>query len=287
MPPRLLVWLVFLSLLTVPVLAQELPIGLQRIVEYNQQLMQSVTLLGAFLGGLISFLSPCGFVLLPLFFTVAFTRKKAFQASLLFGLGLMATFTVFGFVAGSLGTLFNAYRQPFALVSGVLLAFAGLWLLAGKNLPTLQQHFVKASGGLASMFFLGALFGIGWTPCMGAVLAGILLAAGGMASPAWGALLLLAFSAGVVLPLVAASLVAERKGFQKMVAAVNTPFSLNLFGRQLSLSPYNLVAGLFLLAIGWTIASYGGTTPFMEAIQEFTPWDMRLWADLNDWLVKR
>ncbi len=286
MVSKSLALLVLLSLLAVPVLAQELPIGIQKIIAYNQQLMQSITLLGAFLGGLISFLSPCGFVLLPVFFAVAFRQKKALQASLLFGLGLMTTFTVFGFIAGGLGTLFNAYRQPFALASGLLMAFAGLWLLAGKAFPA-PRHAPFKVEGLASMFFLGAFFGIGWTPCMGSVLAAILLVAGNLASPLWGALLLMAFSAGVVVPLVVASLLVERKGFQKICAVVNQPIGLRLFGRTLTLSPYNLVAGLFLLAIGLIIVFYGGTTPFMEAIQQFTPWDMRLWADLNDWLVKR
>ena len=84
--------------------AQGLPPGLLKIQEYNQQIASNVNILIALLAGFISFTSPCGFALLPAFFTFMFKeRKKAVFMTAAFSLGITAAFAIFGFIAALFG----------------------------------------------------------------------------------------------------------------------------------------------------------------------------------------
>ena len=67
--------LVAIILLSCIASAHELPIGIQRLKEYQMQLASSITLLLAFFAGLISMLSPCGIAMLPAFFARDFARN--------------------------------------------------------------------------------------------------------------------------------------------------------------------------------------------------------------------
>ena len=126
MTKKLLIVLIFIVLFASIAFAQELPIGLQRLQQYEQQLAQSITFLLAFFAGLISMTSPCGIALLPTFFSVAFKdRKKAVLMTSAFSIGLLIAFTIFGLVAGFLGNFFNTYKLTFAVVSGFILIFFG------------------------------------------------------------------------------------------------------------------------------------------------------------------
>ena len=125
----LIIALALLSLLlAAEVLAQQaLPIGLQRMIEYERQLSLSITFLLAFFAGLISMTSPCGIALLPAFFSVAFKdRKKAVFMTSAFSAGLLLAFTLFGLLAGFLGNFFNAYKLAFASISGIAIIFFGI-----------------------------------------------------------------------------------------------------------------------------------------------------------------
>ena len=108
----------------------DLPIGLQRLRQYEQQLASSITFLLAFFAGLITMTSPCGIALLPAFFSVAFKdRKKSMVMATAFSLGLLMAFTIFGLIAGFFGNFFNNYKLQFAFVSGIILIFFGILII--------------------------------------------------------------------------------------------------------------------------------------------------------------
>src|SRR3989338_8794767 len=142
---------------------QELPIGLQRLKQYEQQLAASITFLLAFFAGLISMTSPCGIALLPTFFSVAFKdRKKTMLMSIAFSIGLLIAFTIFGLIAGFLGNFFNAYKLAFATASGFVLIFFGILLFFNIGFSFFS---FKLDYGTEKSFFsvatLGFFFGVG------------------------------------------------------------------------------------------------------------------------------
>ena len=102
-------------MLATTVAAIELPPGLIKMQEYQQNLALSITFLIAFIGGIISFTSPCGFVVLPTFFAYLFKeRKRALFMTATFALGMTLAFVLFGLVAGAMGDFFNVYKEFFA-----------------------------------------------------------------------------------------------------------------------------------------------------------------------------
>src|SRR3989338_6366696 len=150
-----LVFIVVILLSNFVFAQQELPIGLQRLKQYEQQLASSITFLLAFFAGLISMTSPCGIALM----TTAFS------------LGLLIAFTIFGLIAGFLGNFFNNYKLTFAVVSGFILVFFGilLFLNMGFTIFNFKLDYRKQES-FFSVAALGFFFGVGWTPCVGHIL---------------------------------------------------------------------------------------------------------------------
>ena len=115
-------------------------------------------------------------------------------------------FVLLGAAAGGIGGLLVRYRPELTLAAGVFLVVSGLVVAGVVRLPGLHGDFAPRAGGLPRAFLTGAAVSIGWTPCVGYVLGGILMLAGSRQSAGAGALLLLIYSAGLGLPFVLAAL---------------------------------------------------------------------------------
>ena len=156
---------------------QELPIGIQRLRNYQLQLAGSITLFIAFFAGLISFTSPCGIAFLPAFFSLAFKdRKKTMQMASAFAAGLIIAFAIFGLIAGLLGDFFNVYKLAFAVVSGWILVLFAILLFFNISFGILnfKIDYSNKSSFLSMMllgfFFWGWLYSMrrpyfAWYPC--------------------------------------------------------------------------------------------------------------------------
>lgn len=138
-------------------------------------------------------------------------RSRLVVGSVLFVLGFSAVFVALGTLSGALGSWLLEWERQITVVLGSLtillgLAFAGL-------VPWLQRdwriHRVPAVGLVAAPF-LGLLFGLGWTPCIGPTLGVITTLAYNEATAARGALLSAVYSLGLGLPFLAAGLAYRR-----------------------------------------------------------------------------
>jgi cytochrome c-type biogenesis protein len=183
--------------------------------------MTDVSIALAFAAGALSFLSPCVLALLPVYLAFlgtavvegdgsATTRVAVLPQALLFVIGFSALFIVVGTSLGVLGApLFRnvpAARQ----VAGIVIVVLGL-LTTGLFGPVLDRMRI----GLDSSWLptarsgrslaLGALVGIGWTPCIGPVLGAIFTMGISSGSAPAVAVLLTAYSAGLALPFLAAA----------------------------------------------------------------------------------
>lgn len=185
----------------------------------------------AFAAGLLSFLSPCVFPLIPTYAAVISgmsfaelrstdrqTKRKARRATLinglLFVLGFTTVFMVFGASATALGGWLQEYRVWIARIGGVLLAVLGLHLLGVLRLPfadrTVKMELGGRSFGRAGTFLIGVAFGAGWTPCIGPALASILTIAAADATVREGVGLLAIYSLGLAVPFLLATVLVDR-----------------------------------------------------------------------------
>jgi len=265
--------------------ALELPIGVQRLIAYQQEVALSVTFLIAFIGGILTFTSPCGFVLLPTFFSYLFKeRKRALFMTAIFSLGMTAAFVIFGIIAGLLGNFFNEYKQFFAMLSGAMLIFFGAMMIFNKGFSLLDFRVKHKPNHSWGVFFLGFFFATGWTPCVGPILGGIIVLAAGTASLLKGALLFGAYSLGVALPLMAVSYFSDRYDVSKWFTSRHVQFSL--FGKKVHTHLYGIIGGVFLIIIGSIMFIGKGTSFFMNQIPKYIPWTMDLFTNVNQALVE-
>jgi cytochrome c-type biogenesis protein len=188
----------------------------------------NVTIAAALAAGMLSFLSPCVLPLVPPYliyltgaslerFADAETKPRAgrhtLTAALLFVLGFTTVFVALGASASAIGAVLRAYSGQLAIVAGIVIIVMGLhflgltpigWLMREKRLQ------VAKPVGLWGAYLMGLAFAIGWTPCIGPILAAILAIAASEETVARGAGMLAVYSLGLGIPFIAAALAVEQ-----------------------------------------------------------------------------
>ncbi|AFM22673.1 cytochrome c biogenesis protein [Acetomicrobium mobile DSM 13181] len=187
----------------------------------------------AFVAGLLSFMSPCLLPMIPIYiaylagdsFEVSGRREgarrlKAFSHALLFVAGFSVVFVLFGASATALGRLLIKNQLLIRKVGAAFIVLLGLYMMGLFDLLPLDR---QRSVGIklpkvswVKAFLMGMAFSAGWTPCVGPILASILIMASSSDTVSVGMLLLLAYSLGLGLPfLVVALFVDWFEGFIK------------------------------------------------------------------------
>lgn len=211
----------------------------------------------AFLGGLLSFLSPCVLPLVPPYLAflaateadreaaaamaVAAPRRRTFIFALSFVLGLATVFVGLGAAASTVGGLLAEHRLLLSQIAGVVIIIFGLHFVGVFRIPMLYRDIRfnggRLAGSLPGAYTMGLAFAFGWTPCIGPVLATILFWAAQEATLAKGTVLLAAYSAGLGTPFLAA-------------AAFVGPFNSFLKRFRRHLRRVEAAMGVFLILIG-------------------------------------
>lgn len=183
----------------------------------------------AVIAGLLSFFTPCSLPLVPGYLSyvagMAGTesevarelgggqparRSRTFMGAGLFVLGFATVFTSYGLAFGSLGAQLLAHQEAIVRWTGVLTIGLGvLFAGAAGRLPVLGRTVrltMTPRVGLAGAPLLGAIFAIGWTPCIGPALAAVLTLATTTATAGRGAFLSLGYALGLGIPFLLAAL---------------------------------------------------------------------------------
>jgi cytochrome c-type biogenesis protein len=185
--------------------------------------MPVVGLLSAFLAGLLSFFSPCVLPLTPIYLAqlVGPSVWKAERASpydrrlrratvlhaAAFVVGFSLVFIALGATASALGAFLTGHAVLLRQAGGVVLIIFGLYVAGVLRIPALDREWrFSLRFGQArypASLLVGMAFGLGWTPCVGPILAGILLLAARAATLQYGVLLLAVYSLGLGVPFLA------------------------------------------------------------------------------------
>lgn len=282
---KLMIALIFAVILLASIaFAQQLPIGLQKLKQQEQELASSITFLLAFFAGLISITSPCGFALAPTFFSFAFKdRKRAVLMTSAFSIGLIIAFAIFGIIASFLGNFFNEYKLTFAVISGYMLILFGILLLFNIGFSIFNFKLDYRSGkSYFSTASLGFFFGVGWTPCVGPILTGILLLAANSATMLNGTLMLVFYGIGVAVPMILFAYFSDKYDWANSKILRGKAIEFNLFDKKITTHTYNIIGGILLLAIGILMVIFKGTFFFQTELPKYIPWSMSFWSYLNN-----
>ncbi len=215
-----------------------------------------ISLLGAFAAGILSFLSPCVLPLVPSFLTYLtgltfadlqaehpthFVRKQTVIHSLLFILGFTIVFVMLGASATYAGSFLRENMQIMRRIGAVLIMLFGLHvcgllpiaLLLGEKRVNIRH---KPAGYFGSVL-VGITFAAGWTPCIGPILASILMVAAAESTVYRGILLLLVYSLGLGIPF--------------FLSALATHRFLTIFNRfKKHIRLFEIITGIFLFIVG-------------------------------------
>lgn len=185
-------------------------------------------LFAAFGAGLASFFSPCILPLLPAYLSMLsgfsageivrgdarVATRKVVGSALIFIAGFTLAFAAMGAAASSLGELLLGHKHLLMKVFGALMVLLGIHMTGLLNLNFLNYEKRFSTRGLSrgplGAFLMGFAFALGWSPCIGPILAAILGMAAVSGTAAKGITLLLAYSAGLALPLLAAAALTAR-----------------------------------------------------------------------------
>jgi len=230
----------------------------------------NITVISAFIAGLLSFLSPCVLPLIPSYITyitgLSFAdlqaenpsskvRRQTIIHSLLFIAGFTFVFILLGASATFLGGFLQEHMKLIRRVGGVLIVLFGvhltglvpIQLLLGEKRMTIRNK----PAGYAGSFLVGVAFSAGWTPCIGPILASILMVAATEETLYHGIILLLAYSMGLAIPF-----------FLSALAMHRFLVTFNRFKKYIRL--FEIVTGIFLIIIG--IMVYGNYLTKLSAI---------------------
>jgi cytochrome c-type biogenesis protein len=183
----------------------------------------SVGVAVAFGAGLLSFLSPCVLPLIPSYITfitgvglddLSQARRASLVHGLLFILGFTLIFLALGAGATALGNVLLRQREWISRIGGVVIIVFGLYLIGVLNIGVFSRerrlHLADKPVGYLGTVFVGIAFGAGWTPCLGPILASILIYTSSQADFARGMWLLTAYSLGLAVPFLLSALAVER-----------------------------------------------------------------------------
>ena len=199
-----------------------------------------------FIEGIISFISPCMLPMLPLYisyFAGSDNRKsKTFVKALAFTAGFTTVFCILGLAFGSIGSAFGG-NKTVNIICGAVVVLFGLSYLDVIKLPLFRGS-AKAMKitGVASAFLFGVVFSVSLTPCVGVFLGSALALASGSGTVIKGLLMLLAYSAGLGIPLVISALLID--SLKGAFNAIKKHYRV-----------INAVCGIFLIIVGISMMS--------------------------------
>jgi len=264
---RFVFYLFLFSFLSLTVgAASTLPIGLQKIIDYNTQYSMGfalqISFVIAFLAGILSILSPCILPLLPSYFSYTFKEKRNITfMTLIFFAGFSTSFITMGIIAGFLGAqVLTVVQSPILLsIAGAAILIFGVMELMGKGFSSLFTNHFKFKNDLFGVYFFGIFFAIGWTACLGPILAGILSLGAILHDTFRSGFLLFFYSLGIMVPLFLLSVFYDHFNLRNSSFVKGRMFTFSFLEKTYKIHSTRLLSGMLLFILGAVILIFQGT----------------------------
>ncbi len=231
----------------------------------------------AFIAGLLSFVSPCILPLVPPYLCYlagvsleefkgeSSTRGSSWRvmaSALAFVIGFSIVFVSLGASASFMGQFVQSYFRWLSIAAGIAIILMGLHFIGIFKLALLnrqaQIEVASKPAGVPGAFVMGLAFAFGWTPCVGPVLATILIGAGAQDTVGQGIKLLSAYSLGIGLPFLIA-------------AAFANPFMVFMNKFRHHLGKIERIIGVLLVLTGILFLT-GSMNKIAYLLLEYAPW---------------
>lgn len=198
----------------------------------------------AFLEGIITFISPCLLPMLPVYVSYfaggETNTKRTFKNAIGFVSGFTCLFVIMGALAGTVGSFLTKYSTIVNVVTGLIVVFFGLNFIGVFKLNLfkgINKSVNTQNLNFGSSVLFGAVFSVGWTPCVGAFLGSALMLASQQGQTLTGVIMLLLYSLGLGIPFVVSALLIEK--LKSAFTFIKKNYKI-----------INLVSGLLLVLLG-------------------------------------
>lgn len=236
--------------------------------------MIDIGLAGAFLGGVLTLLSPCSVMLLPAFFAYAFgSPRRLLGRTSVFLLGLLATLVPLGILAGLVGRFVTENRSLLVAVAATVIILLGLLQLSGLPIPGITRTSGNESTSPVAVFLLGAVYGVAGV-CAGPILGSVLTVAALGGNSAYGAVLMSLYALGMAAPLFLLALLWNAWGGR--VRGLVRPRELRIGKWRNSWTM--VVAGALSVGIGILLLVTDGTTSLGGVLTIGQQYEAETWA---------
>ncbi len=177
--------------------------------------------LAAFVGGMLSFVSPCVFPMVPIYLSMItgysvkelqdrnYSVTSLLVSTFTFVAGFTCAFVLLGATATTIGDVLSRNYVLFKKIVGVFLVLWGIFMMGFFKPTFLMKNFTTKAGKATSrigVFVMGVAFGLSWSPCVGAILVPILSMAALRETMLSGMFLLFCYSMGIAIPMVLAAI---------------------------------------------------------------------------------
>lgn len=229
----------------------------------------------AFIGGVLSLLSPCSAVLLPGFFAYTFKEKKQLiKMTFIFWLGLATIFIPLGFTASFISQFINNNIESFILISGWLFIILGLITLTDVHVKYMMNirmpRFLRVKsrdvGSIANTYLMGVMFAFTTGTCIAPIIGGIYTLAATQSNAIMPTVLLTVYSLGLVAPLFIAAWFFEKK--QLASSSILKGKMIKIPFTKVSVHSTKLIASLIFIGIGLVFIFSRGTHALIASFED-------------------
>ena len=184
--------------------------------------MENINFFIVFVEGILSIFSPCILPILPIYLSMLsnssvddirssdFKSKVLIKNTILFVLGISTTFFILGSSINALNSRFNSNKNIIMILGGFIIIIMGLFHTGIIKFDLLNRekrlHVKHNKMSSFSAFVLGFTFSFGWTPCIGPILASVLVMASSTENIVTSNLLILTYTIGFIVPFIIASI---------------------------------------------------------------------------------
>ncbi|WP_164668896.1 cytochrome c biogenesis CcdA family protein [Virgibacillus doumboii] len=196
--------------------------------------MSEINVFIAFGAGILSFISPCVLPLYPAFLSYItgmsvsdlkddnkMLNRKSMLHTLFFLLGFSLVFVMLGFGSSFIAEFLNDNQDIIRQIGAILIVFFGLVIVGVFNFEFLMKDrkvtFKNRPAGFAGTFLIGLAFSLGWTPCMGPILAIVISLAA--TNPDMGMVMMISYVLGFSIPFFVLSFFIGKLGWIKRHSA--------------------------------------------------------------------